>query len=280
MFDFNLFYLVFLGQVLLLSWYYPRKLLGQMQFVADNYPPDQYPKLYPKSSQHYANSRTRFRWMNLLIFAAGLALLYWFMSSTRDTSWDGPRITWFYLLQLLPVVLLDLSSMKNLRLMRLADDASIRQAELKPRRLFDFVSPVLFGFALAVYVTFCLFIAYMGQFDFPWFGGYTNVVMVTIANVFLAAIGWRFLRGRKLDPHQSPEDRSLKIQNILNVLVLTSIALTLYAFLTITLAALELRHLQPVTLSAYFQILALISFQAYRIDGRDFEVYRHRSSVA
>ncbi|NNL94381.1 MAG: hypothetical protein HKO64_02035, partial [Xanthomonadales bacterium] len=234
MFEFNLFHLAFLGQVLLLSGYFPAKLLGQMNFVAENYPPDEYPKLYSRPAQHYVNSRRRFKLLNAVIFLSGLALLAWFMASTRDLSWDGPRITWFYLLQLLPVILMDLSLLKEFRLMRLADSGSRRQAELKPRRLFDFVSPVLFTFAVAVYVAFCLFIVYMNQFDYSWFGGYTNIYIITATNLFLVAIGWRQLRGRKLDPHQAPEDRRMKIQNILLIMILTSIAVTLYAGLTIT----------------------------------------------
>jgi len=57
-------------------------------------------------------------------------------------------------------------------------------------------------------------------------------------------------------------------------MVLASIAASLYAVLTITLAALESRHLQPIMLGLYLQLLTLITFRAYRIDGRNFEVYR------
>ena len=49
----NLFYIVFLGQILLTSWYFPRRLLGRMQHVLDTYPPSQYPKLYPRPVEEY-----------------------------------------------------------------------------------------------------------------------------------------------------------------------------------------------------------------------------------
>ena len=41
----NLFYIVFLGQILLISYYFPRKLLERMQYVLETYPPAAYPKL-------------------------------------------------------------------------------------------------------------------------------------------------------------------------------------------------------------------------------------------
>ena len=45
----QLFYLVFLGQVLLISYVFPRRVLKRMRHVVDNYPPTEYPRLYPVS---------------------------------------------------------------------------------------------------------------------------------------------------------------------------------------------------------------------------------------
>ena len=47
-----------------------------------------------------------------------------------------------------------------------------------------------------------------------------------------------------------------------------------FVALSIGLAAFELRHLQPISLSLYFQVLAVITFRATRIDDVNFEVYR------
>ena len=44
-----LFHVVFLSQVLLVSFYLPRKILGLVQHVVEKYPPSRYPKLYPVS---------------------------------------------------------------------------------------------------------------------------------------------------------------------------------------------------------------------------------------
>lgn len=80
--------------------------------------------------------------------------------------------------------------------------------------------------------------------------------------------------GGKLDPYQSTEDRRMKIQNMLRILVLSSIMVTTYAMLNITLPALDIRHSQPTMLSKYYLILSVICFQASRVDGHNFEVDR------
>ncbi len=149
-----------------------------------------------------------------------------------------------------------------------------RRAELQSRRLFDFVSPVLVGVATFVYVAFCGLIVYVRQFDFPWFGGYLNIVIITAANLFFAGIIIWKLRGKKTDPHQAYEDRLSQIGLVVNQLVMVSIAATAFAAITITLASLDLRYLQPPIGCLYFQILAVICFRKLRIGNMDFDVYR------
>ena len=81
-------------------------------------------------------------------------------------------------------------------LKRNTDSHTVRTAELRPRRLFDFVSPAVIGLATLVYVSFVAFIIYVRQFDFPWFGGYVNIAIVTAMNLFFAgsiAVGLSFL---------------------------------------------------------------------------------------
>ena len=85
---------------------------------------------------------------------------------------------------------------------------------------------------------------------------------------------------KKLDPHQAYEDRMRHIEIIVKILVFTSIAATVFVAISVVLAALDMRNLQPIAQSLYFQLLAVICFQAYRIDYRNFEVYREDPLVA
>ena len=42
-----LFYALFLSQIILISYYYPKQIIKRIDGVLKNYPPEDYPKLYP-----------------------------------------------------------------------------------------------------------------------------------------------------------------------------------------------------------------------------------------
>ena len=58
------------------------------------------------------------------------------------------------------------------------------------------------------------------------------------------------------------------------ILVFVSIAATVFIMLHVTLAAMELREYQPVVQTLYYQLLAVVCYQAYRIDHTNFDVYK------
>ena len=70
-----LFHFVFLCQVLLISFYFPRTMLRRMSHVFETYPPSTHPKLYPRPMEYYERARRRYRMMNRLILLAGLLIL-------------------------------------------------------------------------------------------------------------------------------------------------------------------------------------------------------------
>ena len=271
-----LFYFVFLGQILLISFYYPRKILSRMRYVFDTYPPSTYPKLYPKPIEYYEKARRNYRTINLFILLAGLLILAVLLGYSRSGEWDHVIAQWYFLVQFFPVMLLDLSSLKEFKLMRNANSLTTRKAELHPRRLFDFISPTIIGMAIITYIAFILLVLYIRQFEFPWFGGYWNIVIVTAFNLFFAGIIFWYMYGKKLNPHQAYEDRIRHIEIIVKMLVFLSVAATMFIALSVVLAALDLRHLQSIAQCLYFQLLAVISLQGYyRSDyTKNFEVYK------
>ena len=245
-----------------------------MRYVFETYSPSTYPKLYPKPIEYYKKSQRNYRIINLSILLAGLLILAVLLGYSRSGKWDHVIAGWYFMVQFVPVMLLDLSELKESKLMRIADSRTTRKAELHPRRLFDFISPTIIGVAIVTYIAFILLVLYIGQFEFPWFGGYWNIVVVTTFNLCFAGIILRFMYGKKLNPHQAYEDRIRHIEIIVKILVFTSIAATMFIALIVVLAALDLRHLQPIAQSLYFQLVAVICFQAYRIDYKNFEVYK------
>lgn len=269
------FHVVFLSQILLISFYYPRKILSRMKYVFETYPPSAYPKLYPNPIEHYERGRRNYRIMNLFILLTGLLILAVLLGFSHDGDVGNAIAMVYFFVQFIPVLLLDLSSLKEFKLMRNANSRTTRKAELHPRRLFDFISPLVFGMAAITYIAFILLVLYIRQFEFPWFGGYWNIVGVTITNLFLAGTILWFIYGKKLNPHQAHEDRRREIETIVKRVVFVSIVLTMFISLDVVLAAFDLRNLLPIALSLYFQLLAVISLETYcRVDHTNFEVYK------
>ena len=113
-------------------------------------------------------------------------------------NWDNKSVLGIYLLlQFLPMMLLGRSEFKQFALMRKASVRTARKADLRPRRLFDFVSPAIVGTAIVLYDAVVLLVLYIRQNPFPGFGGYMNIVAVTAMNLFLAGMIIVTLYGKK-----------------------------------------------------------------------------------
>ncbi len=271
----TLFHIVFLSQILLISAYFPRKILGRMKYVFETYPPSTYPKLYPKHIEYYEKGRRNYRILNLSILLAGLVLLAVLLGYSRSGEWDHAIAMWFYIVQLVPLMLLDLAAVKEFKLMRSASSGSARTAVLRPRNLFNFVSPAFFGAAVFTYFSFILLVLYFVQNPFDGFGGILNIAIVSAMNLVIAAIIFRKIYGKKLDPHQSHDDRMRKIGRLAKILIFISIAATLFGAINLVVAALDSRSLQPVLHSVYYQLLAVACCMTYyRIGDTNFDVYK------
>ncbi len=268
------FHLVFLGQILLVSFYLPKRVHDQMKYVFETYTPSTHPKLYPRPVEHYQRSIRTYRNWNLFMLSAGLLIFAALFINPHDGDVDNAIVMGYFFAQMFPVILLDISSLKEFRLMRTVNSRTTRTAELHPRRLFDFISPTLFGITVITYVAFVLLILYIKQFEFPWFGGYWNILGITIMNLFFASMVLWQMYGKKLNPHQAYADRIRSIETTTKIMVFTSIAATVFVALSVALSAFEIRHLLPVFLSLYCQSLAAIGFQAYRIGHTNFDVYK------
>ena len=51
-----LLYIVLFSQIMFLSYYYPRRMLIRIHTIFENYPPNEFPKLYPESIEKYKKS--------------------------------------------------------------------------------------------------------------------------------------------------------------------------------------------------------------------------------
>ncbi len=277
-----LLYVVFLSQVVLISLYLPTKLLNRMRYIVGRYPPSEYPKLYPVPLDAVERTQRNYRNMNVFTLLVGLALVLVSVLVPRDEilDWSTSVITIYMALQWSPLIIATTAGFTYFNLKRRPDPRSTRSANLHPRRLFDFVSPTLVGAAAVVFAAFVLLILYVNQFDFPWFGGYLNIVAIAAANLLFAAIIYKSLYGKKKDPYKTHEDRIREIELTVGALVWTSIVATLFVSIAVLLRAAGLPDAIPVAMSLYFQVLAVVSFRAFRIDQVNFEVYKDDPVVA
>lgn len=280
-----LFYIVFLGQIFLLSVYFPGRILGRMNAVLKKYPPPQYPKLYPQPLEYYQLGQWKFKWVNRFIVLLGFIVLYLivFVVDHANFADDGfISEAWpaaYGAIQFLPLMLLEFSELGQLKLMRKASSDTTRKAVLQRRRLVDFVAPIVVGSAIFLFVAAILWDLYVHDFVFKW--GHDTIqraIVLTVTNLFLAAFGAWHLHGKKLNPHQAYGDRTKQIAANLNSLFYVSMAMSIYFMTAAADDIFNLDFLDASLLSVYFQAIAFMSIghilRSLRVEDMDFEVYK------
>ncbi len=281
-----LFYFVFLSQIFLISFYFPRKILSRIRYVVETYPPSKYPKLYPRPIEYYEKGQRHYRIMNQVIFVVGFILMFAFGLWGYPTEGKITRLipVIFGLIQVLPLIGMEISEFNQFKLMRKADLRTTRMAELRPRRLFDYVSPAILSMAIVMYIATILLDLYWHQFNIHW--GHDTVqraIVITAGNLLFALIIIWNLYGKPLNPHQAYKDRAKQIEIAVKSLVFVSIAMSVFLMTTAAGDAFDLDSFEPSIASLYFQLIVWISLgtmlRTLRIDDINFEVYKEDVSV-
>ena len=105
-----LFYIAFLGQVLLISAVVPHVVGRRLRRILDLFPVSTHPQLYPRPVSSYRTGLAIFTWSNHLLLLAGLALVA-ILYLLHGTETPVPR-TWpgfFGAVQFVPMLTMDLS---------------------------------------------------------------------------------------------------------------------------------------------------------------------------
>lgn len=273
-----IFYAAFLSQLLLVSLYLPQKMRSRIRQIIAIYPQSQFPHLYPEPVEKHEKALRSLGVINLVTCAASLVLVALILSDSSLLGHEGILTNVVFPIQVLPLVFMEITTSRFYKLMRQTNTKTKRTALLQPRRFLEFVSPSLLGSATVVYLAFVAFVIYINQFDYPWFGGYVNVVGVTAMNIFFGIIIARKIHGKKINPHQSDEDRNREIQYLIKQMLSVSIAGTVYITIAILLGTQEWRHLQPLMTSIYYQLIAIVAFRTLPgLDSTDDEVYKDNS---
>jgi hypothetical protein len=285
-----LFFSVYLSQVLLLSLYFPSRVLRRARALIEAYPPSEYPKLYPVPRATIERLLRFYRHLNLGLLVLGLALLAaaWKSGYTLDSVLrpgdaypirNPFRFAMVYTaLQWLSIMLFGYWEIRYFKRMRAA--ARIRTAELKARRFFDFVSPALLGAAVAAYVGATVLLLFLGQLFLirhQFLITYLPSVM-TVCNVGLAGCAVWTLYGRKQNPHQSDGDRARMIRLGWQRMLVASILFSVLVAITSALLAFRLVDYIFLATSLFLQVAVAIFtgtfFVVVPFGQQSFEVYR------
>jgi hypothetical protein len=279
-----LYAVVFLSQVLVVSLYTPTLVRRRVRTLLATRPPAEYPQLYPVPVATIERTLRLYRILTAGIAVLGLALAAWFYTIDAEMLASAYAYAIYTCLQVAPVLLWTHWETRYFQRMRATAPNSIRRAELKPRRLRDFVSPTLLGLAVTTYLGATASLVFLSAafIQEPLLTSTFLFTAMTIGNLFAAVASVWMLRGRKLDPHQTNDDRTRRLRAGWRAMFVTIILVNTYVALQSLLHGFGLFDYVGFAASLLTQFFAVASGKASvaALDQEDFEVYRANTNRA
>jgi hypothetical protein len=250
-----------------------------MQLVMNTYPPSEYPKLYGSSIENYIKFQKKYVIMNNILIIIGLVLLTAFViwesfTVDRDIS---QMIPWsYFMVQMIPYIWLEISEYKSLKIMRKNNTNKTKKADIRPRKLFDFITFRLLLIALAaLFLGLCLVLFRYG-FSSKLI---ENFIAIGISNLFFVVVIYWQIYGKKIDPYQSSEDRLKVIKATIVSMVYMSIAVNVFISVQMLVNMYDLDFLEKSIMSIYAQLIVwagLVSkLNQLKIENINFDVYKN-----
>jgi len=146
-----------------------------------------------------------------------------------------------------------------------------RTAILQRRGLFDFVSPFVVFLAVLSYFLFAAFVVYIQQRPFPGFAGLINLGAITLVYALNAFVVYMMLYGKK-NPFETHAGRLRTIGLTVKSSVYSCIVIVVYLSLNFSLRLLDLKRWEPLSLSIFFVICALVASMGFAAPLRKPEV--------
>ncbi len=207
----------------------------------------------------------------------GLAIVAMSIINKSDdlAGWDDQAVLFcFLMLQYLPMLYLGAQGFDYLKLMREKNKNEHRIADLKPRKLLDFVSKPFLSAALLSYGLCVVTVLYFVQYPFDGFAGLVNILGVSTLYAGLGFGIYQKISGKKHNPLQTNEDRSVETTIVIKLLILTAICSSLYLAISLILASMNMRDLGNIIYSIYLQAFVFYAYQVMKFDRIDYSVYK------
>ncbi len=272
-------YLAAIGQIILLSYYYPEKIMRRVNQILTNFPAITHPKLYAVENGDVLAKKGIVRFKLITRFTLYLGLFLLSLSVITNTPLNDAMVTLFAMVQFIPFMLMEIIELKHYKLMRQNNENHKRSADLKRRQYFDYISPLKFSLAAIMFAIYIAFNLYRNNFNLAW-GSDGLITLVTIIGVhiyFAIVVVW-MMYGKKLDPHKETKDRDRHIGGVVHTTFYVSIAMSTFLLIYGLLQHYQLDPWEPIALSIYFQLCAYLGLgtilKVNSIEKINFEVYR------
>lgn len=274
--------LVLISQIWFLSYYYPKQVVRRIDFVLTHCPENEYPKLYPISIERIKTIKLGYQYVNHLIAFVGILIFLYFTLAVTDLNNylnildDIPLL--FGMVQFIPLFILELLGYKHLKLMRQQNTQTNRKAELQPRRLFQFISPIYVFIAFAVYFGFIFFELYISNFTLT-FDTIIKLTAVSLVNVMFIVLALKNLYGKKCDPYLDTHERNKQTKFVLQSITFVSIFVSCFLIAHSWVNIYQYNLAEILINSLYFQMIALFSISSllgrFKIEEINFDVYKN-----
>lgn len=278
--------IVFASQIIVLSFYAPRRWQRYHARLLEKYPREEYPLLHPLPREELDRKFTLFRPVHLISgVGATLALLAALIYADSARGLAGPMVMCLLVQVMLPLYIalpLEVRIQKGLSSM---PPPSRRSVELRKWRVTDFISPLWVGLGLTMQLLSlgCAVAVYLYR---PGTLGVFPALIgsaVVLSAMGLALFGHRFAATRA-DPFMSPADTFGVRQRNYRGLFVVGAAFGAWGTFTLLFNA-GFLHFDVAYWFVMFSViaqlyaLALVSGRNRDLDTRDFSVYRADGSA-
>jgi hypothetical protein len=273
----DLFIGVFLSQIILISYCFPKILVKRTENAIEQHPPSEYANLYPVSVETIKAQILKYKNTNILVMILGIFIFLFSLAIGADEllGWDSQSVSTFYfMLQMAPLIWVAIISTKYGNLLRKLNQQPKRKAQLSPRKLTDFIGKgYLYGLAIG-HVLYIVLIWYLVQHPFDGFAGYINLLGLAVIDLIFAGGIYHYVFAKKPDPLQSDDVRIQDTRRAVLLFVVSGIAVLIKLSVDLILSALDMRDYQDIVSCIYFQLIVAYIVYHYRLGDSDFEVYR------
>ncbi|WP_299078125.1 hypothetical protein [uncultured Paraglaciecola sp.] len=276
-----LFYTAFLSQILLITYHYPKRILSRMDYIFEHYPADKYAKLYPKGYQKTLEGKILYKLLNNIILLFGFAIFVGFVIANQQGHIELKNVNFlpfvYGFLQAVPFLILEVSAHQQFKLMRSLNAQTKRQADLSPRNLFNYLSPIRLFSTVSLF--FICTLVMLALNDFKMSASVATLLgSLVLCNGLFVFLGYLLLQGKKQDPHQSPEDRHTMTTTAFRSYTSISMLASVFFIINRCVFHFSLETWEPLLNSLYWQSVVLLStgtmLRFTKLTQVNYEVYK------